>query len=185
MVARVHVRESAPVDDALFVGKGVKALAAVVGAHARGAHAAKAHLGGGQVDDGVVHAPAAEGQAAEDLALRGAAAREEVERQGLFVRPDKADHLGQAVHGEDGQDGAEDLLAHGGRGAALGQEQRGLHAQPLRPPAAEDLAPGEQSLQPREVLFVDDARVFGVLERFLAEHAPELPLQRGDQRLRI
>ena len=53
--------------DALFVGKGVKAAAAMVLAHAGGAHAAKPHAGGGQVDDGIVDAAAAKGDGGQHL----------------------------------------------------------------------------------------------------------------------
>lgn len=45
------------------MGKGVKAVFAVVGAHAVLAEAAEAHLACGKVDDGIVDAAAAEAAA--------------------------------------------------------------------------------------------------------------------------
>lgn len=55
------------VHNALIVGKSVKAVPAVVGAHAALAEASEAHLAGGQMDDGVVDAAASEAAARGDM----------------------------------------------------------------------------------------------------------------------
>lgn len=54
MIAHPKVETGSLADDALWVGEGVKALLAVVGAHAALAYAADGELRAGQMDDGIV-----------------------------------------------------------------------------------------------------------------------------------
>ena len=52
--------------NALLMGEGVKALLAMIAAHAAVAYAAKAHAAGGEVNDGIIDAAAAERNSAEE-----------------------------------------------------------------------------------------------------------------------
>ena len=99
--------------------------ASMVAAHAALAHAAEGHGAGGQVDDGVVDAPAPEGTAAQNPLLNPLAPGEEIEGQGLFPAVDEVDGLVQAVIGDDGQDGPENLLPHGLGGPVQGIRHQG------------------------------------------------------------
>lgn len=180
-VAHGEVDPGGLVYDGAVVGEGLEALAAVVAAHAAVADAAEGHVVGGQVDDGVVDAPAAEGAGVQDLGLGLLAAGEEVEGQGLFPAVDEAQGLVQVVVGNDGQDGAEDLFAHGLGQALQGVGHQGggdpaavgLRVVPV-PAAVENVLVFQEALQAVVVLMVDDADKVPVGQGVLAQHLFEL-----------
>ena len=64
-IADGHVDPCGFFQNAFFVAECIKALSAVVAAHAAAAHAAEAHAAGGQVNNGIVDAAAAEGDGGE------------------------------------------------------------------------------------------------------------------------
>ena len=161
-VAHGEVDPGGLVHDGAVVGEGLEALAAVVAAHA-------------------AVADAAEGAGVQDLGLGLLAAGEEVEGQGLFPAVDEAQGLVQVVVGNDGQDGAEDLFAHG-LGQALQRVGHqgggdpaavGLRVVPV-PAAVENVLVFQEALQAVVVLMVDDADKVPVGQGVLAQHLFEL-----------
>ena len=62
------------------MGEGVKAVAAVVGAHSAAADTAEAHVGGGEVNYCVVYTATAEAYAGSDFSDKLPAFRKDVER---------------------------------------------------------------------------------------------------------
>ena len=183
LVAHGEIHPGLLIHNAFAVGEGLEPGPAVVGPHAALPHAAESHGAGGQVDDHVVDASAAELQAAHGLPDAGAVLGEQVQGQRLGpVRQALVDLL-EAVIGEDGQNGAENLLLHHRIALRRAVQNDGGDLQGFRRglPAENRLVPVDQAQQAVKVPLVDDPAVVRVLQRVLAVLPPDLPAQQLHQ----
>lgn len=104
-IADGHVDPRGFFQNAFFVAECIKALSAVVAAHAAAAHAAEAHAAGGQVNNGIVDAAAAEGDGGEHALLQRAVFGKQVQRQRMFAAVHKSERLVDGIIGDDGRTG--------------------------------------------------------------------------------
>lgn len=153
------------------MGEDAEALLTMVGTHAGVAHSTEGDVLIGDVHDGVVDAGSARGGVAQDVPAVGLTAKV-VEGQGLLAAGDVAHHLALLLEGEDGEDGAKDLVGEDGFsiglgiGIAIGEadvgvEQRGLDEAlgSVGAPSVEDIALGKVALDTLEGAVADHADV--------------------------
>ena len=157
----------------------IKALSAVVAAHAAAAHAAEAHAAGGPVNNGIVDAAAAEGNGGEHALLQRAVFGKQVQRQRMFAAVHKSERLVDGIIGDDGQNRAEDFLLHDRVAGRDAIQNRRLNAQRLLicPPAENHFVRIDQPADAAEVLFVNHVHIAVAVERVFADHVLDFLLQ--------
>ena len=94
------------------MAEGFEAIEAVIRAHAACADTAEGEVVDGDVENDIIDGDAAGGCALEDVIAFFGVVAEEVEREGAGALVDVGDGVVDAFVGEDGEDGAEDLLLH-------------------------------------------------------------------------
>ena len=151
---------------ALAVGEGVEAGPAVIAAHAAVPHSAEGQAAGGQVDHGVVDTAAPEGDPLQKEPPGGPVLGEEVEGQGVGPAVDEVGGLLKAVEGQNGEEGAEDLLLHHRVVGRDPVQNGGLDLQALRVArsAADHLVRVDEVHHPVEVPPVDHAHIAPVVQ---------------------
>ena len=129
-IGEVHADARGTCEDAAQVRKAEEAEFAVVVSHARLSDAAEGKIGVDDVADGIVYRDAARGRVLKDCVELAFVLPAEVERERLFRRTDEGKRFVEIIVGENGQDGAEDLLLHarGVRNVLRAEHGRGKKA---------------------------------------------------------
>lgn len=144
---------------ALLVGERVETGLPVVLPHPARPHAPEGQPLRHNLRDDLIHSHAPRRRALQDQLPVLAVLREDVQRQRLLPGVDEVDGLLDALHGDDGEDRAEDLLLHDGAvGVDVGEDGGGDEAVLGVGLAADgDLVALEEVLEALEMAVGDDA----------------------------